>query len=210
MIFSLQIAEGKMKKKFLNSTMHLITSSKKYNKEEQEQLLYGLEGIYLTLSKTVIIFLLAIILGIGKEVLITLVLFNLIRFTGFGFHAEKSYQCLIISIFNFILIPFFLIHVYIGKEITFILSILCVFTYLLFAPADTLKRPLPNKKKRTIRKIGTIMIGTIYTVFILVFPKSFMAPLFLSALIIESLIINPLTYKLFKQPYNNYKNYIPA
>ena len=30
------------------------------------------------------------------------VIFNLIRYTGFGFHAEKSYQCLLFSTFNFI------------------------------------------------------------------------------------------------------------
>ena len=61
-----------------------------------------------------------------------------------------------------------------------------------------------------IRKWSTVLIGIIYTTLIIIFFDTFIAPLLLSALIIEAIVINPLTYKAFKQPYNNYKNFTKA
>lgn len=195
-----------MKQLFLNKSISFITKYKKYSKKDIEKLKYGLEGLYLTLTKTVIILLLSVVLGIFKEVLLVIVFFNIIRYTGFGFHAEKSYQCLITSIINFICIPLIFLKLNIPLYVQVIISIICVINFLLFAPADTIKRPLPNKKKRIVRKILTVLIGIIYTLIILIFNNSFFAPLLLSSLVLEVIVINPITYKIFGQPYNNYKN----
>ncbi|MBQ2639676.1 MAG: accessory gene regulator B family protein [Bacilli bacterium] len=195
-----------MKKWFLDKSINFITKYKKYSKKDIEKLKYGLEGLYLTVTKTIVIILLAILLGILKEVIIVIILFNIIRYTGFGFHAEKSYQCLISSIINFICIPLLFLKINISFELKIIISIICIFNYLLFAPADTIKRPLPNKRKRVIRKILTTLIGIIFTILIIVFKNNYLTSLILSSLIIEVIVINPLTYRLFGQPYNNYKN----
>ena len=82
---------------------------------------------------------------------------------------------------------------------------ICILHYLLFAPADTKKRPLPNKKKRIIRKIITVMIGIIYTLIIIFINNQYWTGIILSSLIIQAIVISPLTYRLFNQPYNNYK-----
>ena len=195
-----------MKQLFLDKSVFFITKYKKYSKREIERLEYGLEGLYLTITKTIIILLLSIIIGIFKEVLLVIIFFNIIRYTGFGFHAEKSYQCLITSIINFICIPLLFIKLDIPIQLQIIICVLCTISYVLFAPADTIKRPLPNKKKRIIRKILTALIGIVYTLIILLFNNSFVTPLLLSSLVIEAIAINPITYKLFGQPYNNYKN----
>lgn len=195
-----------MKKLFLDKSISFITKYKKYSKNEIEKLKYGLEGLYLTITKTIVILILSIILGIFKEVLIVIILFNLLRYTGFGFHAEKSYQCLIASIINFVFIPLFFLKISISYELQLIISIICILSYILFAPADTIKRPLPNRKKRIIRKTLTVLVGIIYLLIICLFNNSFIAPLLLSSLVIEAIIINPITYKVFGQPYNNYKN----
>ena len=182
-----------MKSSFLNSSIKFIKNYNDFSEKDVEKLRYGLEGIYLTVQKLIVIIILSLILGIFKEVLITLILFNIIRFTGFGFHAEKSIQCLFISLFQFVILPY-----------------ICIVSYILFAPADTVKRPLPNAKKRKIRKWSTVLIGFIYTSLIIIFFNTFITPLLLSALIIEVIVINPLTYMVFKQPYNNYKNFTKA
>ena len=195
-----------MKKLFLDKSLSFITKYKNYSKKDIEKLKYGLEGLYLTITKTIVILILSIVLGIFKEVLLVIIFFNVIRYTGFGFHAEKSYQCLISSTINFICIPLLFIKLNMSLELQIIICIICIVSYLLYAPADTIKRPLPNKRKRIIRKILTILIGIIYTLIILLFNNSFITPLLLSSLVIEFLVINPITYKIFKQPYNNYKN----
>lgn len=199
-----------MKGAFLNSSIRFIKNYKDFSENDIEKLRYGLEGIYLTVQKLVVIAVVSLILGIFKDVLITLILFNIIRFTGFGFHAEKSIQCLFISLFQFVILPYILTHIFIPKFAYLIICFICIVSYILFAPADTVKRPLPNMKKRMIRKWSTVLIGIIYTTLIVIFFDTFIAPLLLSALIIEAIVINPLTYKAFKQPYNNYKNFTKA
>ena len=58
--------------------------------------------------------------------------------------------------------------------------------------------------------MSTVLIGFIYTSLIIIFFNTFITPLLLSALIIGVIVINPLTYMVFKQPYNNYKNFTKA
>ena len=79
-----------MKEAFLNHTMNFIASNQEnLNKEEREKLHYGLEGLYMTITKLIVIFLIAFLLGFIKEFII--------RSPGFGFHASKSIACLIPS-----------------------------------------------------------------------------------------------------------------
>ena len=56
-----------MKKKYLNLTLGII---KKYNPDlsdiELDEMRYGLEGFYLTITKMVVIIPLAFLLGVGK------------------------------------------------------------------------------------------------------------------------------------------------
>ena len=196
-----------MKARFMNNTIAFLQKYNTYSKEDIEKLEYGLEGIYLTVTKLIILFFIVTLLGVVKEFITLLLLFNIIRYTGFGFHAEKSYQCLIISTFCFLFIPIFFINIVLSKIIYIVICIFCVINFLLFAPADTIKRPLPNKKKRIIRKIITTIIGIIYSILSIVFYNHWISAILISAMIIQVIVINPLTYKILKQPYNNYKNY---
>ena len=196
-----------MKELFLNGSLSFIDKYCKYNENDKKKLLYGLEGIYLTITKTIIILLVAAILEILKETLILVLLFNLIRYTGFGFHAEKSWHCLVCSLINFVFLPYVMLKINFSNISILLISTICIINYLLFAPADTIKRPLPNKRKRLIRKILTISIGIIYTVLIFILNNKMFTSLLLNALIIQAVVINPITYMIFNQPYNNYKNF---
>lgn len=196
-----------MKQKVLNKCVSFIQSYYTYSDLELEKLKYGLEGIYLTLTKTLIILALALLLGTFKETLLTIVLFAIIRFFCFGFHAEKSYQCLIISIIEFNLLPLLILNIDISYQIIVIICLLAVVNFLIFAPADTVKRPLPNKKKRIIRKTFSVIIGIIYSIVVLFFDNNWILSSFLTALIIAMICVNPIIYMLFKQPFNNYKTY---
>ena len=194
-----------MKEQFLNSTINFLNKYNSYSEQDIKKLKYGLEGIYLTITKLIIVLLLSIILGIFREVILVLVFFNIIRYFGFGFHAEKSSECLFLSLVNFIIIPFIFIRIKFPLYISLIICLFCIGNYLLFAPADTVKRPLKNKKKRLIRKLLTILIAVIYMSFIFIFKNSYLTSLILNALIVQVIMVCPITYKLFKQPYNNYK-----
>ena len=86
-----------MKDRYLKLTTSFITKYHAYDDEELDKLRYGLEGIYLSVTKLIIITFIAIILGIIKEIILLLIFLNIIRFTGIRFHAGKSNQCLIFS-----------------------------------------------------------------------------------------------------------------
>lgn len=105
-----------MKEKFLDFSINLIEKYQNISEGDIPKLRYGLEGLYLTFTKMIVIFLLAIVLGIFKEILILLFFFNIIRFTGFGFHARKSSECLFLSILSFVLMPFLLLRLDISKK----------------------------------------------------------------------------------------------
>jgi len=178
-----------------------------YNDEDLEKIQYGLESLYLSLSKIIVILLISILLGIFTETIILILLFNILRLTGFGLHASKSWICWVTSIPTFIGGPLLCKYLDIPLNILVFIAITSIISYLLFAPADTAKRPLIRKKKRLIYKILTVIIGCIYLVFIVKANDTFFRNAIALSMIIETIIICPLTYKLFKLPYNNYKNY---
>ena len=91
-----------MKKKFLTFSINKIREKGKYSDEKLEEIEYGLETIYLTVTKLIIIFGVAFILGIVKETIVLLICYNLIRSSAYGLHASKSIYCLISSLLLFI------------------------------------------------------------------------------------------------------------
>ena len=195
-----------MKELFLNHTINFIAANQDgLSDEEREKLAYGLEGIYLTITKMIIILLIALLLGFLKEFIISLILFNIIRFPGFGFHASKSIVCLISSTVLILGLPYLFSNIEISLNIKTILCIISIITFIIFAPADTHKRPLTNKKKRTIRKISTCLLALIYSAIIIIFNNYEISNLFLAALMIEMILVSPIMYLLFGESYNNYK-----
>lgn len=195
-----------MKEVFLNHSMNFIINNRKdLTEEEKEKLSYGLEGIYMNITKLTIIFLVALLLNIIKEFLITLILFNIIRFLGFGFHASKSIVCLICSAILIVGFPYLFTTFEISLTLKIILCCVSVIAFILYAPADTEKRPLTNKKKRIIRKVAASCLAGIYSIIVIVFDGYLISDLFLAALMIETVFILPIIYKIFGESYNNYK-----
>ena len=99
-----------MKKFIINKCMNYITKNTSYNKTKLAEIKYGLESIYLTFSKIIIISLLSVVLGIFKEMLIYMLIYNIIRMPSFGLHATKSWICLLSSTTLFIGIPYLCIY----------------------------------------------------------------------------------------------------
>ena len=161
-----------MKEVFLTRAIEFIArnanNQDSLEEEEKEMLTYGLEGLYMTITKLVVIFLVAFLLGFIREFIITLIFFNIIRFPGFGFHASKSIVCLISSTLLILGLPYLFTNIEVGLTIKIILCIISVITFIICAPADTYKRPLTNKKKRIVRKICACSLAIIYSVFIIV------------------------------------------
>ena len=197
-----------MKKLIINKCMELVTTyNKDLSQRDIDKIKYGLEGLYLTITKLIFIIIVSIILGIWKETLLLILIFNGIRLTAFGVHAKRSIDCLISSTLFFILFPIICIKLTIPLIVKVILFIPLTVLIGIFAPADTEKRPLINKKKRKIYKMLSIMISIIYMTIAIVIKNNTLSNCFIFAIVIQIIIMLPITYKIFGVSYNNYKTY---
>lgn len=197
-----------MKKLIINKCMELVTTyNKDLSQRDIDKIKYGLEGLYLTITKLIFIIIVSIILGIWKETLLLIIIFNGIRLTAFGVHAKRSIDCLISSTLFFILFPIICIKLTIPLIVKVILFIPLTVLIGIFAPADTEKRPLINKEKRKIYKMLSIMISIIYMTIAIVIKNNTLSNCFIFAIVIQIIIMLPITYKIFGVSYNNYKTY---
>lgn len=197
-----------MRKKFLKSTMSIIKKKyPDYNEEKLEVIEYGLETLYIMVSKTIVISLIALFLGVFKEILIITIFYNIIRTTAFGMHAKESWQCYVISITLFIGGALLYKYVNVNFYIKAVVSAVAYIFLVIYAPADTYKRPLVNTKKRKIYKIITVISSSVYLILIIVLRNKTISTALCMGLWDSMLMIHPLTYRMFHLPYNNYKTY---
>lgn len=197
-----------MKKVFLNGCLRIIKKNDSTISDEKlDEIRYGLEGIYLTITKTIFIFALSYLLGIFREMIIMLIVFNILRTTGFGIHAKKSWQCWVSSTILFIFFPFISKYIYMPNTLKIVLGIIAIVVMVLYAPADTVKHPLVNKKKRLIWKTLTVINCIILVLISICVKDNSISNLMIFGIYSEVVVIIPLTYKIFDLPYSNYKKY---
>ena len=198
-----------MKKFIMNHAMHVVKGVyPNYNDEKIDEIRYGLESIYLSLTKTIVILLVTLILGIFKESIIVLLFFNFLRMFAFGIHAKKSWQCWISSIITFIGIPYLCIYTELSNIYYYIILISSILFYLLYAPADTVKRPLVKKHRRIKFKVLTLIVSIIYITLFFNTNDTFIKNTIVYTMLLEVILIHPLTYRVFKLPYKNYERYV--
>lgn len=189
--------------------MNIVSSSNKdLDSDKLDEIKYGLEGIYLSITKIIVILGLSAILGCLKECIFITLLFNILRFSGFGIHASKSWMCWVSSSIVFLGMPIVCKYLVVDKTISILICLFCIISFLLFAPADTIKRPLVRKKKRLIYKSVTVFTALVFSFLALRTSNNFVHNALLGAMLIEVVLIHPLTYLLFKLSYNNYKTYV--
>lgn len=198
-----------MRQNILNHCLGFISSNRPDIDEiKLDEIRYGLEAIYMTVTKTIIIFSLAILLNIFKEMFLLLLFFNILRTTGFGLHATKSWICLLSSSLTFILLPFLSKIITIPLFIKSVLGVIAIILIFIYAPADTVKRPIINKNRRAIYKSLTTISCIILTLASIIIQDNTISNLIIFGVYTEVILILPITYKIFGLSYNNYLNYI--
>lgn len=195
-----------MKEKFIASVVNLAKRKKEYTEEEVAIMRYALEGIYLTFTKILVITLIAALLGLFKEYIWFVLLYTPIRSVSFGWHANTTKQCWVVSILAFILIPYTFSIITINKITKIILLTFSIFIFALYSPADTKKRPIVNKKRRLMFKVVSLIIIFVYSYYALN-NSNLISNLMLASLLYQSMLINPLIYKISHQEFNNFKAY---
>lgn len=196
-----------MKELFVNKSISLIKKNYSYNDIMYERIRYGLEIIYLSITKIFVILLVSYLLGMLKETIILMIFSTPLRNYSYGIHAKKSWHCYVSSIFCFVLLPKLIINYNLSIILRITISIYALISMIIYAPADTHKRPIINAKHRKKLKCTSIIITITYIFLTILINDNYICNLIYLALLIQSTAIIPITYKIFKMPYNNYKAY---
>ena len=198
-----------MKDLIINSAINNIEKNCNYSKEKLAEIRYGLASLYLAITKLIVIFSISYFLGTLKSLLTLMVLYSLLRLTGFGVHAKKSWHCWISSLMIFLTLPYLCENLILDYKAKVALGLMSVTLLGFYAPADTEKRPLINKKRRITYKVISASLGLLYTVMFFFIKDNTLSNCILFALLQETLVVLPITYKLFGVKYKNYVNYEP-
>ncbi len=196
-----------MKQKFVNSSINFITKYQECDDLKLKRLKYGLEGIYSLVVKLTVVLIIAILTKTIEETALLILFYAGIRTFSYGIHAKSNIACWITTLIMYNGFPYIISTITVPKLIGYIILAVALISMILWAPADTPKRPLIRKKHRLKCKILSCLIVLIYTIIFSFNNISIINNAMLFALIIQMLIINPLTYKITNTQFNNYKYY---
>lgn len=196
-----------MKEKFINSSLSFIMKYQECDDLKIKRLKYGLEGIYNLVLKLIIVLIIACLTQTIKETTLLILFYAGIRTFSYGMHAKSSLACWITTILIYNGLPFLIANTIIPAYLGYtILGISFIFM-LLWAPADTPKKPLIREKQRLKCKIMSLIVIIIYTIIFSFNKTTIINNSIIYALIIQIIFINPLTYKITNTKFNNYKYY---
>ena len=181
------------------------------NEERKEVIMYGLELIIGEVSKLILLILIAVIFGIGHLVIFAYISMLPYKTTAGGFHLKTHIGCLlgtfIIYFGNVFLSKYLIIEPeiirYLILGITWLFSVIMI---SLYAPADTVNLPILRKKERRLKKVLSYIFMTLTLIASLLIHDSTISNILLFNVIIESISISKLAYKLTKNEYG-YKVY---
>jgi len=174
---------------------------------ELQKMELGVEIFVINVSKIIIIYLLAVLLGLLWQTLITHTAFILTRRYSFGLHALNSTVCTIVSCCVFVVIPLFLSNIGITNFGVIIAFSIIIFILYRFAPADTKARPLIGVKLRAQLKRKAVACGVFIMITALLVPDETIKTLLTIGAVFQCISILPLTYQILKRSEKNYELY---
>ena len=185
MSFKEQLSEGLVKGQSLSS-------------EDAAKAKYGFKVIYINLTKTIIMVIVAALLGILKEVCILFSAYLVVRLFGFGSHSNSSIKCTIVGLIEFIGFTYLAIKIQpFTIPVCIALAVVCLTIFFIWAPVETAKRPISDKRKR-IFKTETIVLSVILFVTAVLIGDNVYRNLIIMGVALEAFIMLPPVRKLIE------------
>ena len=187
----------------------IINSVKPYvndkSDDDWEIATYGLNLFFMELYKLPILFGIAYYLGVLKYCILVYALFVTIRGYANGLHMKSGKGCLLYSCVTFFSIIYISKYLIINWILKLLISSMIIYFLYKYAPADTEAKPLLNKCTREKNKKISLLIGAVYISMSFITSDEVMSNILLMVLVLECVVIHPITYKIFKRRYNNYE-----
>lgn len=128
-----------------------------------DRLWYGTYVFYINLCKTVLLVIVALLLGILPYVLVMALALGLLRTTSFGIHLESSLLCTALGFAYYLGGVYLAMHVWIPWPVKAVLLTGCLAAFLAYAPAETKKRPIPEHRRGPLKRLSVLFLVLIAT-----------------------------------------------
>ena len=196
-----------MKNKIVDKLTNFITNNKKCSQTDIKIYRYGLEALYNLATKTIVVLILTTILGCVKECLLFILFYTFLRLFAYGLHASNSILCWLTTIPVYIGGSLIIKYLIIPKYLIALIWLIYTIFVLLWAPADTKKRPLIRVARRRKLKIESLIVCGIYYLLILFINNKSILNAITISMFLEAICICPLTYYVTHNRFNNYIYY---
>lgn len=185
---------------------HNLAASHNLSEEKEEILAYSIELLVLNLANLVLTLLVGYLIGAFFETSLCVLTILVFRQIAGGAHSDSPWRCLLITVTILPLLGYIakvlaLKGQYFQDVLTIIVAILSFAMFYLFAPADTPKAPVSNKRKKFFKKVSFLVLAiSLLAVYLLHFSsfvvKNNIQMSVTLALFWISFILSPLGYKL--------------
>lgn len=178
------------------------------NEERLEIINYGIHLLVGEIPKTFLFLIIALILGVFKEFLITcLVIFPYRAFSG-GFHLKTHLGCILGTSIFYCGVPL-LSKLIVFEPLQmkyFIIILVWIFGILmckLYAPADTENVPILRKKDRKVKQILAYITLTITLIIGLFITDRVISNIIIIGMLLQSMLITRIAYRITKNKYGH-------
>lgn len=173
--------------------------------EKAEIIFYGLQNILGEIPKTILLFLMATVLGILKETVITFILIMPYRSASGGFHLKSHMGCILGTSLYYFGIVFLSKYVVFSQMIKYVtIFLIWIFGMIMikkYAPADTENVPILSKKIRRKNQILAYVFFSIGLVVAGILNNNVISNILIFGNLIQTLTITKLAYRLTKNKY---------
>ena len=173
--------------------------------DRAEVINYGLQNIVGEIPKIFLLFIIAFVLGILKEVLFMFIVLIPYRGASGGFHLKTHLGCILGTTAFYCGTVFLSQHVMLDEITKYILIgsswIFGMFMIKLYAPADTENVPILSKKDRKKKQRIAYITYSIGLIVALLIQDNVISNILLFGNLLQTLTITKLAYRLTKNKY---------
>lgn len=173
--------------------------------ERAEVINYGLQNIVGEVPKIFLLFIIAFILGMLKEVLFMFIVLTPYRGASGGFHLKTHLGCILGTTAFYCGIVFLSQHIVLGNITKYILiGIIWIFGMImikLYAPADTENVPILSTKDRKRKQIIAYITFSIALIAAIFVENNVISNILIFGNLLQTLMITKLAYRLTNNKY---------
>ena len=188
-------------------TNRIRKSMPEIDDERAEVINYGLQNIIGEIPKIFLLFILGFALGVGELTFISFLVILPFRTFAGGFHLKTHIGCIVGTAImycgNALLSKYIIMEPIIKYIAIASIWIFGMIMVKLYAPADTENVPILRKKDRKLKQIMSYVALTISLIIAIFIKNSQISNLIIFGMLIESLSITRLAYKLTNNKYGH-------